>query len=213
MSDFDMQSEPCPLYQEYAYEVTGLDNKLSSANAKVAELQTKLAYAEDAAEKGRLARENAGGMEMGIADMEKQVAEHWRTIRKLDDSIGELAKDAESERRAKVDYQKQNLELAATVEKMKEASVKLGEFLDCGCTPGSFIYGCNRCRVRREIIKPALSLTPSSALLAHDLEIAERAWFECAEIFLVCRSGQERAVVAKQTFRDSQTRRSLTEGK
>jgi hypothetical protein len=52
--------------EELAWEAEG--DKL---RARVAELQRNLMYAEDAAQKGRLARENAAGMELRIAELEK----------------------------------------------------------------------------------------------------------------------------------------------
>lgn len=43
-------------------------------------LQTLLAYAEDAAQKGRLARENAGGMELQIAELTERLAKYEKVL-------------------------------------------------------------------------------------------------------------------------------------
>lgn len=40
-------------------------------DARIAELERRLTFAEDAAAKGELARQNAGGMEMRISELEK----------------------------------------------------------------------------------------------------------------------------------------------
>jgi hypothetical protein len=50
-----------------------LAGEAEALRARVAELQRDLMYAEDAAQKGRLARENAAGMELRIAELEGKI--------------------------------------------------------------------------------------------------------------------------------------------
>ena len=58
-----------------------------AVQARIAEIETKLAYADDAAAKGEAARLAAGGMELRIAELEKQLAEAQHVI----DESGKLA--------------------------------------------------------------------------------------------------------------------------
>lgn len=53
--------------------------KAEDVDARIAELEQQLAYANDAAAKGDLARANAGGMQMTIAQLEKalRAASRW----------------------------------------------------------------------------------------------------------------------------------------
>lgn len=44
-----------------------------------------------------------------------------------------------------------------------EALIQLRDYwLDCGCTDGSFIYACGKCKAKREVIEPALSTDAGS---------------------------------------------------
>lgn len=61
---------------------------IESQSREIATLKTQLAYAEDSAAKGDLARQNAGGMEMEIAELKSQNAKlvkalEWRLVSEL----------------------------------------------------------------------------------------------------------------------------------
>jgi hypothetical protein len=55
-----------------AYLASRKDQRIQSLEEENKALKTKLAYAEDAAAKGDLARQNAGGMEMRIGELEEE---------------------------------------------------------------------------------------------------------------------------------------------
>lgn len=66
---------------------------IESQAQTIAELTTKLAYAEDAAAKGGLARQNASGMEMEIAELQEQLKNLAYNFAHAEMDNAELQKD------------------------------------------------------------------------------------------------------------------------
>lgn len=154
--------------------------RLSDANAKIAALEKVI--------------------ELGDSILGKLLREKDELAAKVEKLTGYLAHEATL-----------NLELEAKCEALKVQARRyreLRESKDCMCSiqnEAGDIDRCARCW-DLEDIDAALSLTPSSALLAHDLELAERAMKECHTLIHL---PSFRFSAFENMWLASQTRRSI----
>lgn len=197
-------------------ETPSAEDKLSSANAKIAELESTLV---NAVTNAKFMQRCANDTSLAKEALQKQNLELTSKCEKL---TGYLAHEATL-----------NLELEATVEKMRgvldshlrlDCAWDLGSVLaqlckavrhlrddhDCDTDGHEAFWGALETAEQIDLapLASALSLTPSSALLAYALELAERAFREGWED---CDSGDYTA--PGSAFMNSDTRRSITKEK
>lgn len=186
----------------------GAQEMLSAANANIAELESF----------------KSAATLLGIESINvSNPCERWMLRNKRADAMEqqnlELAAKAEKLTGYLAHEATLNLELEATVEKMREAlsaqhrwhlhqtdrtPIMFGDTI--GIIPADEYSDCEMC----DKTMAALSLAPSSALLAHDLEVAERAFpegFQAGKNYLRWDDDCHAA------FLVSQTRRAIMEGK
>ena len=118
---------PCHKYPECDHmlcrtaTIAALSADLAKRDERIKELEREKAYAEDAATKGDLARQNAGGMELRISALESDLAQ---LVKELDEAQLQLEHPRKQDQEFIEELRKERDEAVADVRRLKAEQVE-----------------------------------------------------------------------------------------